>query len=201
MVFMTERPSNPRQTRLLTTLLQAESVFTQEFAKVTDDQKAVKALQHVAVREIAIFFFLLKQNRVTDGRRIREAAIAHNALIDELKDDQSALGAIKKTQAQISSAKFTEHGIAKLMSNYELAGNPIDQSDLSRFLALQMSTETCRSTIELLSRYDFLERSKIETGSTLIRNTTKLIEIVSNYLANLDEELRKFYQEQEIAFQ
>lgn len=180
--------------KLLSTLLECEVSLSHDLFSKVSDRKLRRKLVGSAAKDVATFFYLLKVNQINTPDLIVEAALAHNDRIDAVVNDEMHLNILGRTKTQIIGSKFTERGLVKLADNFRSTRRSIDQSDISRFLILQMSQESCRSVIELFDHAGMLERSKVLSGSTLVMSNGVVETIIEEYLGNLGSKLEGLYR-------
>ncbi len=180
--------------KLLSTLLECEVSLSHALFSTVSDHKLRKKLVGSAAKDVATFFYLLKVNQINTPELIVEAALEHNKRIDAVSDDEMYLNILGRTKTQIIGSKFSERGLVKLADNFRSTRRSIDQSDISRFLVLQMSQESCRSVIELFDHAGMLERSKVLSGSTLVMSNGVVEGIIEDYLENLGGKLEGLYR-------
>jgi hypothetical protein len=180
--------------KILSTLLECEVSLSRDLFATVSDRQLQKKLVGSAAKDVATFFYLLKVNQIDTPDLIVEAALAHNDKIDAIFNDEMYLNILGRTKTQIIGSKFTERGLVKLADNFRSTRRSIDQSDISRFLILQMSQESCRSVIEMFEQAGMLERSKVLSGSTLVMSNGVVETIIEKYLENLDSKLEGLYR-------
>lgn len=140
---------------------------------------------------IAQFFYRLRELHVESPEDIREVALQHNQELERLARSETGSLRSRLRPARIERAFFRADVMQRLIQNWRERRGAIDQSNLARFLALQMSTETTRKTAVALSQAGCLERVPTPYGTTLIISTGKLEDILGRSIRCLADCIMK----------
>src|SRR6266852_3395645 len=89
------------------------------------------------------------------GCAMKKPALAGEATKDETKMDRLGLAGDR-----LLDAMFTADTLPRLLQNWREQPGAIDQSNLARFLATVMSTETCRKVAVACGTAGFLNRER-----------------------------------------
>lgn len=98
-----------------------------------------------------------------------------------------AAGRVPLKPERIERAVFSPEVLSRLLQNWRDHAGAIDQSNLARFLVLEMSTETCRKTVVALSQANCLNRVPTPYGTTLVISNGWLEEVFGNSIKHLQE--------------
>ena len=151
----------------------------------------VRLLRQEPVYRMAEFFYLVRAFRLDSEEKIRRYAELHNRHLAALGADAAKLHRLGLTRTRVAQGVFAPDSIPKLVENYRSGGGALDQSDLSRLLIEQMSTETCRKTAVVLTQAGYLERRRSPYKSVLVRSTGAMEQLFAQSLAHVRRALEE----------
>src|SRR5262249_45225266 len=122
---------------------------------------------------------------------IRTLAELHNQYIVELTKDAGKAARMGLTQDRLLDAIFTADTVPRLVHHWIERPGTLDQSNLARFLASLMSTETCRKVVVALGQAGFLVREKSPYGTILVRSVGALERLFAQHLRDLRRRIER----------
>lgn len=151
-------------------------------ASVSADDDVLDSLRLEATRQLAEWLFVLAARKVETVEQIETLANLHNAYIVELTKDGAKMARMGLREDRMLNAMFTADVLPRLLQTWREEAGAIDQSNLARFLAITMSTETCRKVAVACAEAGFLARSRSPYGTFLLRSTGKLEQLFRDTL-------------------
>lgn len=91
------------------------------------------------------------------------------------------------TRERLLDAIFTGDTLPRLLQHWRDKPGAIDQSNLARFLATILSSETCRKIVVALARAGFLKREKTAFGTVLVSSSGRLEKLFGDGLRRARE--------------
>jgi len=140
-------------------------------ASATDDPATLDQLRHGKAFELAHFFFTFKAMNLDGPNDAGILAQIHNDRLVALSKDKRAMKSRGLTQDQLLKAHFTADIQPRLEMIWRERPGALDQSNLARFLFLQMSSETARKLVEACCAAGVLERWRHPAGSKVVIST------------------------------
>jgi hypothetical protein len=116
---------------------------------------------------------------------MRMLAELHNEYIVELSKDPSKVARLGLSRERLLDAMFTADTMPRLLHHWAERPGTLDQSNLARFLAALMSTETCRKVVVACGEAGFVERDRSAYGTVLVRSTGTLEGLFAQCLRGL----------------
>ena len=138
------------------------------------DEAALALLRQEPTHQFAEFLYLLECQGICTSEQIEKLAQLHNAYLVDLSKDVAKMDRLGLHKDRLLDAIFTADTLPRLIDNWRAEPGSIDQSNLARFLAAIMSTETCRKVILACAEAGFLERRRTPYGTYLVRSTGAL---------------------------
>ena len=154
-------------------------------ASATDDPRMLDRLRDDKMFELAHFFFAIKAMELDGADDAALLAQMHNEKIIALSKDKRALELRGFTQEGLAEAMFTVDTQPRLELIWRERPGAIDQSNLARFLTLQMSSETVRKLVEACCLAGFVERKRHAAGSKVIISNGFLEKAMSESLRKM----------------
>ena len=145
----------------------------------------VATLRLEATYQLAEFLYLLRARRVETKEQIGMLAELHNQYIVDLTKDAAKATRMGLNRDRLLDAIFTADTLPRLLHNWAERPGTLDQSNLARFLAALMSTETCRKVVVACAAAGFLIRDRSPYGTVLVRSTGSLERIFAETLRDL----------------
>lgn len=155
------------------------------------DIGVLSMLNSDASQAIAQFFYRIREAGVETDEDIKSVALQHNLELARVARSDSGARAARLKPERIERAIFSADVMQRLMQNWRDRKGAIDQSNLARFLALEMSTETCRKAVVALSQTGCLERVPTPYGTTLVISNGQLEEILDRSIHSLRECMKR----------
>jgi hypothetical protein len=150
--------------------------FTEKICResATQEDGVLGLLRLEATYQLAEFYYLLAARDLRTVEQLEALADLHNAHIVELTKDPAKMGRLGLVKDRLLDAMFTTDTLPRLLQNWRQKSGAIDQSNLARFLATVMSTETCRKVVVACVTGGFLERERTPYGTMLISSRGRL---------------------------
>lgn len=150
--------------------------FTEQICResAAQDDRTLATLRLEATYQLAEFYYLLTARDLTTVEQLETLADLHNAYIVELTKDRAKMERLGLVSDRLLDAMFTTDTLPRLLENWRQKPGAIDQSNLARFLATVMSTETCRKVVVACVAAGFLERERTHYGTMLISSRGRL---------------------------
>ncbi len=159
-------------------------------ASVSQDPEVIDLLRIESMYQFAEFFFLLQARGIEQAEDIGRLADVHNLHVSTLSSDAGKMRRLGLRKERLLDAIFTADTLPRLLQNWHEAPGSIDQSNLARFLATVMSTETCRKLAVAASEAGFLARSKSPHGTVLLRSTGVMEQVFGRVVRDLRGRIR-----------
>ncbi len=138
------------------------------------DEAVLALLRQEPTHQFAEFFYLLDCQGIRTPEQVEKLAGLHNSYLVDLAKDDAKMDRLGLHKDRLLDAIFTADTLPRLIDNWRDQPGSIDQSNLARFLAAIMSTETCRKVILACSEAGFLERRRTPYGTFVVRSTRVL---------------------------
>lgn len=139
---------------------------TERSATKNDDVLSVLRIE--ATYQLSEFLYLIRAREIESVDQMRALAELHNEYIVELTKDQDKVNRMGLNRDRLLEAIFTADTMPRLLHQWVSQPKGLDQSNLARFLASLMSTETCRKVVLACAEAGFLKRSKSPFGTVLV---------------------------------
>jgi hypothetical protein len=130
--------------------------------------KVLAILRLEATYQLAEFYYLLAARELRTAEQIEALTDLHNDYIAGLTRDKNKMERMGLANERLLDAMFTVDTLPRLLQNWREKPGAIDQSNLARFLATVMSTETCRKVVVACGQAGFLGRERTPYGTMLI---------------------------------
>lgn len=172
-------------------LLWSRAILTSRLIEASRSQvpAVVETLRIEAMYQFCEFFYLLKARRLESVEAIEALADIHNRHLDALSRDGEKMKRLGLNKARVLDAIFTADTLPRLLEIWRTQPGRLDQSNLARFLATVMSTETCRKLIVAAAEAGFLQRGKSPYGSILVSTTGAMEQIFGGVLRDLRQRI------------
>ncbi len=132
------------------------------------EEKTFDVLRLEATYQLAEFYYLLAARGIREPEQIEVLTSVHNDHIIELTKDRGKMARLGLTSERLLDAMFTADTLPRLLQNWREKPGAIDQSNLARFLATVMSTETCRKIVVACQTAGFFTRDRTHYGTVVI---------------------------------
>lgn len=177
-------------------LLWSRALFTSNIvaASRSQDPDVIETLRIEAMYQFSEFFYLLRARGIESVEAISGLADVHNRHLDSLSRDADKMKRLGLNRKRVLDAIFTADTMPRLVEIWRERPGHLDQSNLARFLATVMSTETCRKLIVAASQAGFLERRKSPHGTVIVGSNG----IVERVFGGVLRDLRHRVQAQRI---
>lgn len=149
------------------------------------DDDVLMTLRSEAAYQLAEFLYLLRAQQIESVEQIKLLAELHNEYIVGLTKDAAKVARMGLGSDRLLDAIFTADTLPKLLSQWGEAPGTFDQSNLARFLAALMSTETCRKLLVCCDKAGFLLRKRSAYGSILVKSAGTLERLFAEVLRDL----------------
>lgn len=154
---------------------------------VSTDPDIIAALNADAIHVIAEFYYRLKALGIEAAEDLERIAVEHNQRLGGMTSARPKGARPAPKPERIQRALFSTDVMLRLVQNWRDHRGAIDQSNLARFLVLEMSTETCRKAVVALAKAGCLDRVHTPYGTTLVISSGRLEEIFETALKALYE--------------
>jgi hypothetical protein len=155
------------------------------------DERTLEVLRLEATYQIAEFYYLLAARDIKSPEQIEAFTNFHNDYIIEVTKDRQKMARMGLKSERLLDAMFTGDTLPRLLQNWREKLGAIDQSNLARFLAIQMSTETCRKVVVAGEAAGFFNRERTPFGTVVITSVGVLEDIFSQCLRDARLKLAK----------
>lgn len=146
--------------------------------------KVLSILRLEATYQLAEFYYSLAAREIAQIEQIELLTDLHNEYIIGLEKDKDKMERLGLGNDRLLDAMFTGDTLPRLLQNWRDKPGAIDQSNLARFLATVMSTETCRKVVVACSQAGFLARERTPYGTMLISSGGVLERTLSECIRN-----------------
>ncbi len=154
-------------------------------ASLKRSEEVFEILRLDTAYQFAEFFFLMKARRIETADHLAGLEEAHNLYLGQLMRDPAKMKRMNLRRSRIEDALFTGETRPRLLQDWRDGPGTIDQSNLARFLAMTMSTETCRKLSVTFAEAGFLVRRRSPYGTTLVRSTGVAEQVFGDCLRKL----------------
>jgi hypothetical protein len=155
----------------------------------SQEERTLDALRLEATYQLAEFYYLLGARGIETLEQVEALANAHNEYIIEVTKDRKKMGRLGLSSERLLDAMFTSDTLPRLLQNWREKSGAIDQSNLARFLASVMSTETCRKIVVACHAAGFFARDRTHYGTVVISSLGILEEIFGQCLRDARQRL------------
>ncbi len=153
------------------------------------DEKVLANLRLEATYQLAEFYYLLAARRLETVQQIEMLTGLHNAHIVELTKDSAKMRRLGLAGDRLLDAMFTADTLPRLLQTWRDRPGAVDQSNLARFLATVMSTETCRKVVLACTSAGYLDRVRTPYGTMVIISKGALEQIFASCVRNARRQL------------
>jgi hypothetical protein len=170
--------------RLQEILLWSRAALPDRLAAASLSQRGplVETLRIESMYQVCEFFYLLRARAIVDADDIAGLADIHNRHIADLVEDPAKMKRLGLRRDRLLGAIFTGDTLPRLVETWRERPGWIDQSNLARFLATVMSTETCRKLVVAGAEAGFFSRARPAHGAVLICSTGVMEEVFGSLL-------------------
>jgi hypothetical protein len=137
-------------------------------ASTSQEEQVLATLRLEGTYQFAEFFYLLRARGILSEEQVETLAELHNQYIVDLMKDQPKIHRLGLNKERVLDAMFTADTLPRLLQNWRERPGAIDQSNLARFLAVVMSSETCRKIVVAGTSAGFLDRIRTPYGTILV---------------------------------
>jgi hypothetical protein len=155
------------------------------------DPDVLATLRLESTYQLAEFLYLLRARCIETEEQIRMLAELHNEYIVDLTKDQAKVARMGLARDRLLDAIFTTDTMPRLVYHWAERPGTLDQSNLARFLAAVMSTETCRKVVIACSEAGFLVRERSPHGTILVRSLGALERLFGQSVRDLRQQIEK----------
>lgn len=146
-------------------------------------QEEIDLLRSDDAYQIAEFYYLIGELGLANRQRIRAYLRRHNADMQDLAKDRKRQQTMGLSPQRLEKAIFSDIQIEKVAENIVDDRLRLDQSDLGRLLAQNMSAETCRKVVVVLAKAGLLNR--INIGQVMVASNGSLEGYFRDHLAQV----------------
>lgn len=157
---------------------------------VKADDDVVSVLRMEATYQIAEFFYLLRAHSIETEQQMNVFAQMHNQYIVDLTKDSGKMIRLGLKPDRLLDAMFTADTLPRLLHHWAEQPGTFDQSNLARFLAVLMSSETCRKVVVACEKAGFLTRVRSPHGAILVQSNGMLEALFGQCLRDLRKRLQ-----------
>jgi hypothetical protein len=154
-------------------------------ASAAQDEETLDALRQDSMFEFAEFYFTLAAMGFQAAEDIVILAEMHNQRIEDLLGDPEAMRRRKLRKDRLLAAIFTADTKPRLEQIWREQPGALDQSNLARFLAPQVSAETTRKLCAASSAAGFLTRRETVFGAVVHSSTGVMEEAFGSCLREM----------------
>jgi hypothetical protein len=172
---------------LLENLRWARKAFLDRICEesASQDEDVLTTLRLEATYQLAEFLYLLRARAIETEDQMRMLAELHNEYVVNLTKDPAKAGRLGLRRDRLLDAMFTADTLPRLVLHWAERPGTLDQSNLARFLAALMSSETCRKVVVACGEAGFLLRDRSPYGTVLVRSTGALERLFGECLRGL----------------
>jgi hypothetical protein len=160
-------------------------------ASTTQDEAILEGLRLESMFEFAEFYFGIRVMGFIEPDDITLLAKAHNQCIVDLEKNPAELRRRRLTKDRILKGMFTADTLPRLESCWREVPGALDQSNLARFLAAQMSSETTRKLVVACTAAGFLNRRESVYGTIVVVSTGVMEDIFGQCLREMREAISR----------
>ena len=154
-------------------------------ASTASDTETVEILRLNPMYDFAEFFFTLRARELQTEDDIETMVDLHNAYIVHLTKDRHKMQRLGLKLDRLLAAIFTSDTRPRLLQTWREQPGAFDQSNLARFLAAVMSTETTRKLVVASHRAGFLSRRKSAFGTMVVASTGVMEQVFGSCIRDL----------------
>ena len=154
-------------------------------------ETTLATLRLEATYQMAEFYYLLRALDIKTAEQIENLTNIHNDDIIKLTKDTARMARMGLSNDRLLNAIFTSDTLPRLVESLREQPGAIDQSNLARFLAESMSTETCRKVVVASQSAGFLARERTHYGTVMISSLGVLEEIFGQCVRDARKRLAK----------
>jgi hypothetical protein len=158
----------------------------------SQDERTLDVLRLEAAYQLAEFYYSLLARGITTPEQIEVLTKVHNDYIIALTKDRQKMARLGLTSERLLDAMFTADTLPRLLQNWREKPGAIDQSNLARFLATVMSTETCRKVVVACHAAGFVDRERTHYGTMVISSLGVMEEIFGQCLRDARTKLTRW---------
>jgi hypothetical protein len=160
-------------------------------ASAAQDDEILEGLRLESMFEFAEFYFAIKVMGFTEPDDITLLARAHNQRIIDLEKNPAELRRRRLTKERVLKGMFTADTLPRLESCWREAPGSLDQSNLGRFLAPQMSPETTRKLVIACKDAGFLSRRETVFGAMVVVSTGVMEDVFGQCMREMRDAIGK----------
>ena len=160
-------------------------------ASITKDEAILEGLRLESMFEFAEFYFALRVMDFTAPEDIGLLATTHNQRIVDLEKNRAEMRRRKLTKDRVLKGMFTADTLPRLESCWREAPGSLDQSNLARFLAPQMSPETTRKLVVACTASGFLKRHETGFGTVVVISTGVMEDVFGQCMREMRNEISR----------
>jgi hypothetical protein len=160
-------------------------------ASVTHDEAILEGLRLDSMFEFAEFYFAMRVLDFNEPEDITLLAKAHNQRIIDLEKNNFEMRRRKLTKERVLKGMFTADTLPRLESCWREAPGALDQSNLARFLAPQMSPETTRKLVVSCTAAGFLIRRETGFGTMVVVSTGVMEDVFGRCMHEMRDEISR----------
>lgn len=193
MVPVMDRSESEKDLAALESMRRARLNFEERIceASVTQDEVILEGLRLESMFEFAEFYFAIRVLDFTDPGDVALLAKAHNQRIIELEKDHAEMRRRHLTKDRLLKGMFTADTLPRLESCWREAPGALDQSNLARFLAPQMSAETTRKLIVACTAAGFLNRRESAYSTLVVVSTGVMEDVFGQCMREMRDEISR----------
>jgi hypothetical protein len=160
-------------------------------ASMTQDEAILEGLRLESMFEFAEFYFAIRVLDFNEANDITVLAKAHNQRIIELEKNQAEMRRRRLTKDRVLKGMFTADTLPRLESCWREAPGALDQSNLARFLAPQMSPETTRKLVVACTASGFLNRRESGFGTVVVISTGVMEDVFGQCMRDMRNQISR----------
>jgi hypothetical protein len=160
-------------------------------ASAARDEAILEGLRLESMFEFAEFYFAIRVMGFIEPDDVTLLAKAHNQRIFDLEKNPAELRRRRLTKERILKAMFTADTLPRLESCWRESPGALDQSNLARFMAPQMSSETTRKLVVACTAAGFLNRRESVFGTIVVVSTGVMEDIFGQCMREMREAISR----------
>jgi hypothetical protein len=160
-------------------------------ASATQEEAILEGLRLESMFEFAEFYFAIRVMGFTEPDDIALLAKAHNQRSIDLEKNPAELRRRRLSKERILEGMFTADTLPRLESCWREVPGALDQSNLARFLAPQMSSETTRKLVVACTEAGFLNRRESVFGTIVVVSTGVMEDVFGQCMREMREAISK----------
>jgi hypothetical protein len=154
-------------------------------ASASRDPRVLAVLRIGAMRPFAEFYFMLRARAVRTASDLAQLAEAHNGDLGRRIEILRLGHPSGSKERRLIEAIFTGDVRPRLLATWREQPGAIDQSNLGRFLAPSMSSETARKLALACERAGFLARRRTPLGTMAVHSLGVMEDVYGDCLDRL----------------